>query len=163
MELPSCRPSTTCASPFKDQITETLAQGGLEMFQSLVEDYEREHDVPARKSPPRWPSWHAATSPLLLEKSRLARGWPQAEPFNSDAPARARRPGFEVIASAAAFAANANAGLAQEGTPPRSGARHGTYRIEVGHQHGVKPGNIVGAIANEGGVDGEAHRPHRDL
>ncbi|MFP5392853.1 MAG: DbpA RNA binding domain-containing protein, partial [Gammaproteobacteria bacterium] len=27
-----------------------------------------------------------------------------------------------------------------------------TYRIEVGHYHGVKPGNIVGAIANEGGI-----------
>jgi ATP-dependent RNA helicase DeaD len=24
-----------------------------------------------------------------------------------------------------------------------------TFRIEVGHRHGVKPGNIVGAIANE--------------
>jgi ATP-dependent RNA helicase DeaD len=29
-----------------------------------------------------------------------------------------------------------------------------TYRIEVGHDHGVKPGNIVGAIANEAGLDG---------
>ena len=29
------------------------------------------------------------------------------------------------------------------------------YRIEVGHEHGVKPGNIVGAIANEAGLDGE--------
>jgi ATP-dependent RNA helicase DeaD len=28
------------------------------------------------------------------------------------------------------------------------------YRIEVGHMHGVKPGNIVGAIANESGLDG---------
>jgi ATP-dependent RNA helicase DeaD len=28
-----------------------------------------------------------------------------------------------------------------------------TYRVEVGYQHGVKPGNIVGAIANEGGID----------
>jgi ATP-dependent RNA helicase DeaD len=28
------------------------------------------------------------------------------------------------------------------------------YRIEVGHKHGVKPGNIVGAIANESGLDG---------
>lgn len=27
------------------------------------------------------------------------------------------------------------------------------YRIEVGHVHGVKPGNIVGAIANEAGMD----------
>jgi ATP-dependent RNA helicase DeaD len=29
-----------------------------------------------------------------------------------------------------------------------------TYRIEVGHVHGVKPGNIVGAIANEAGLEG---------
>ncbi len=29
------------------------------------------------------------------------------------------------------------------------------YRIEVGHMHGAKPGNIVGAIANESGLDGE--------
>ncbi len=28
-----------------------------------------------------------------------------------------------------------------------------TFRIEVGHAHGVKPGNIVGAIANEAGID----------
>ena len=28
-----------------------------------------------------------------------------------------------------------------------------TYRIEVGHANGVKPGNIVGAIANEGGIE----------
>jgi ATP-dependent RNA helicase DeaD len=27
------------------------------------------------------------------------------------------------------------------------------YRIEVGHQHQVKPGNIVGAIANEADID----------
>lgn len=27
------------------------------------------------------------------------------------------------------------------------------YRLEVGHQHGVRPGNIVGAIANEAGLD----------
>jgi ATP-dependent RNA helicase DeaD len=28
-----------------------------------------------------------------------------------------------------------------------------TYRIEVGHQHGVQPGNIVGAIANEADLE----------
>jgi ATP-dependent RNA helicase DeaD len=26
------------------------------------------------------------------------------------------------------------------------------YRIEVGHTHGAKPGNIVGAIANEANI-----------
>lgn len=29
------------------------------------------------------------------------------------------------------------------------------YRIEVGHDDNVKPGNIVGAVANEGGIEGE--------
>ena len=29
------------------------------------------------------------------------------------------------------------------------------FRIEVGHVHNVKPGNIVGAIANEAGIDSQ--------
>lgn len=39
--------------------------------------------------------------------------------------------------------------------PPRSAPEFGmeTYRIEVGHAHGVKPANIVGAIANEAGLE----------
>jgi ATP-dependent RNA helicase DeaD len=40
---------------------------------------------------------------------------------------------------------------------PRREARdaipHIRYRIEVGREHGVQPGNIVGAIANEAGMD----------
>ena len=31
-----------------------------------------------------------------------------------------------------------------------------TYRIEVGHDHEVRPGNIMGAIANEAGLDSSA-------
>jgi len=34
-------------------------------------------------------------------------------------------------------------------------SRRETYRIEVGHVHGIKPGNIVGAIANEAGLEGK--------
>ena len=37
-----------------------------------------------------------------------------------------------------------------------------TFRIEVGHTHGVLPGNIVGAIANEAGLDGK-HIGHIDI
>jgi ATP-dependent RNA helicase DeaD len=29
-----------------------------------------------------------------------------------------------------------------------------TYRIEVGAAHGIKPSNVVGAIANESGIEG---------
>ena len=56
----------------------------------------------------------------------------------------------------------------REGPPSRKprGAPKGiefeTYRIEVGHTHGVKPGNIVGAIANEAGLEGR-HIGHVDI
>ncbi len=44
---------------------------------------------------------------------------------------------------------------AQRERGPHAAAAEGfeTFRIEVGHLHGVKPGNIVGAIANEAGLD----------
>ncbi len=35
--------------------------------------------------------------------------------------------------------------------PPEPGTER--FRIEVGYTHGVKPGNIVGAISNEAGLD----------
>jgi ATP-dependent RNA helicase DeaD len=44
--------------------------------------------------------------------------------------------------------------------PPRRRTRGGkeepqaTYRLEVGRQHGVQPGNIVGALAHEADLDG---------
>jgi ATP-dependent RNA helicase DeaD len=40
---------------------------------------------------------------------------------------------------------------ADRNSPPEAGMDR--YRIEVGHAHGVKPANIVGAIANEAGID----------
>ncbi len=43
--------------------------------------------------------------------------------------------------------------------PPGSGMTR--YRIQVGHRDGVKPGNIVGAVANEAGIDGQMIGPIR--
>ena len=56
----------------------------------------------------------------------------------------------------------------QREAPPRKRSRkshdiaYETFRIEVGHVHGVKPGNIVGAIANEAGLEGR-HIGHVDI
>jgi ATP-dependent RNA helicase DeaD len=36
----------------------------------------------------------------------------------------------------------------------RTAGQMETFRIEVGSVHGIKPGNIVGAIANEAGIEG---------
>ncbi len=50
----------------------------------------------------------------------------------------------------------------REGKPPRRGDRDNRgpsegmtrYRVAVGHKDGVKPGQLVGALANEGGIEG---------
>ena len=50
----------------------------------------------------------------------------------------------------------------KSGSKLRSDLDTKRYRIEVGHDHGVKPGNIMGAIANEAGLDG-GHIGHIDI
>ena len=45
----------------------------------------------------------------------------------------------------------------RESRPPEEGMTR--YRIEVGRRDGVKPGNIVGAVANEAGIEGKSIGP----
>jgi ATP-dependent RNA helicase DeaD len=81
------------------------------------------------------------SSPLLLGKPK--------EPEQAPAPERP-----------AASPARAAATPARAPSAPRSskaGSAAGvmeTFRIEVGSVHGIKPGNVVGAIANEAGIEG---------
>ncbi|MET0534554.1 MAG: DbpA RNA binding domain-containing protein [Steroidobacter sp.] len=61
---------------------------------------------------------------------------------------RTDRPGAERTSQSAA-------GFDREPRRARGGDEDvETYRIEVGEVHGVKPNNIVGAIANEVGLEG---------
>ena len=46
-------------------------------------------------------------------------------------------------------------GVQEHGVQEHAEGDSETYRIEVGHIHGVKPNNIVGAIANEVGLEGQ--------
>jgi len=43
----------------------------------------------------------------------------------------------------------------KSGAPRLPDADFETFRVEVGSRHGVKPGQLVGAIANEAGLDGQ--------
>ena len=146
---------------FKDQITEMIAAGGLDVFRSLIEEYEREQNVPAVEIAAALAKLARGDVPLLLEKpnrdAKSAPSWaatesPTARAPRSDAPApraferneRGERP--ERGGEAPAF-------KPRERTMKPQEEGMGTFRIEVGHAHGVKPGNIVGAIANEAGIE----------
>ncbi|MBA4095034.1 MAG: ATP-dependent RNA helicase, partial [Candidatus Accumulibacter sp.] len=130
---------------FKDQITEILAAGGLEQYRSLIEEYEREQNVPAVDIAAALAKLGRGDVPLLLEKpDREAKPEfaPREQGAWEDRPARPPRDTRDIREQREpAFKKER---VVRE---PEPGMQ--TFRIEVGHQHGVKPGNIVGAIANE--------------
>jgi ATP-dependent RNA helicase DeaD len=148
LELPSIQAvNDVRIARFKAQITETLAAGGLDSFQSLIEDYERENNIPASEIAAALAKMARGDVPLLLDKSKRE---PQGEPaWSKDKPAPAAkfdRPERKDHTERTAFPK-------KERTERPADVGMKTFRIEVGHAHGVKPGNIVGAIANEAGLD----------
>ncbi|MDR7048384.1 ATP-dependent RNA helicase DeaD [Duganella sp. 3397] len=165
LELPTIQAvNDVRIAKFKQQITETLAQGELEQFQSLIEDFEREQNVPAIEIAAALAKMARGDVPLLLDKKQVTQ-W-------EERPARATS-SFDRPERGDRFDRGDRSDRFDRGDRPDRGERPDrserfpkkerivrapdagmeTFRIEVGYQHGVKPGNIVGAIANEGGID----------
>src|SRR5947209_948717 len=110
---------------FADSITDSLGSPGIEMFRGLIEDYERQHDVPM-----------ADIAAALALQSRNGEAFLMTEPPPERRPKeRPDRP---------------SKGPRTGGEGPRKGLA--TYRIAVGKRHKVGPGSIVGAIANGCGL-----------
>ena len=141
---------------FKQRISDTLAQNDLKPFQQLIEQYEQEHNVPALEIAAALARIAQGDRPLLLtpppkreyeRRESAPREQAAREPRERDGdrrPPHERKPreprGFDARPP-------------RPHNAPEPGKR--TYRIEVGHEHGVKPGNIVGAIANEAGLESQ--------
>ncbi|MEE4305049.1 MAG: DEAD/DEAH box helicase [Wenzhouxiangella sp.] len=69
------------------------------------------------------------------------------------APAESAEPGFEGRADSRGDRRRPSSDKRGAGAVSERDQNLVSYRIEVGARHGVKPGNIVGAIANEAGLD----------
>lgn len=131
---------------FKQKITDTLAAGELAFMQGLIEQYQQEHDVPAVEIAAALAKLSIGDKPLLMKPDR-------------------KKPGRDEGRGRAEGKRHRD----RDGERPRRSAGRSRadldterYRIEVGYDHGVNPGNIVGAIANEAGLDG-AHIGHIDI
>ncbi|QAU34929.1 DEAD/DEAH box helicase [Janthinobacterium sp. 17J80-10] len=154
LELPSIQAvNDVRIARFKDQISETLASEGLEIFQSLIEDYERENNVPVLEIAAALAKLARGDVPLLLDKNRRE---PQEErSAQFERPARQerfeRQDRFERPDRREQFERPAFPKKERILRAADPGMQ--TYRLAVGYAHGVKPGNIVGAIANEASLD----------
>jgi len=138
---------------FKDQISDTLAAGGLEQFAVLIADFESEKNIPAIEIAAALAKMARGDVPLLLDKkssaAREERIKPDGRPERSDRPSRSFEPSDRQERGEVPQRTFQRKERVER--TPEVGMQ--TFRIEVGHMHGVKPGNIVGAIANEAGLD----------
>ncbi|TBR39964.1 MULTISPECIES: DEAD/DEAH box helicase [Dyella] len=145
---------------FKQRISDTLAVGELEFFQQLIEQYEQEHNIPAIEIAAALARISQGDQPLLLTPPPKREYQPrEREDRRSldrdsrdnrdgrDRPPREPRHGDREHGPRESFSRPVRPHSTEEGKR--------TYRIEVGHEHGVKPGNIVGAIANEAGLESQ--------
>jgi ATP-dependent RNA helicase DeaD len=126
-ELPSVEDvNAQRVAKFADSITDTLGSPGIELFRRLVEDYEREHDVPIADIAAALALQSRDGEAFLMSPEPPPDRRPKQRP---DRPAKTTRTAGDV---------------------PKKG--FATYRIAVGKRHKIGPGAIVGAIANEGGL-----------
>lgn len=129
-------------SRFKQNITDTLAAEELSFFSQLIEQYQQEHNVSALEIASALAKLVQGDTPLLMQNPpKRAKDSRDDRPSRDDRSSRSDRPQKDRKPKRA-FGGGADIEME-------------TYRIEVGHNHGVKPGNIVGAIANETGIDGD--------
>ena len=158
---------------FKEQISETLANprlaGDLHMFRDLLMQYQLDEDFMPLEIASALAVLHQGGSPLLLDKElkvsrdkgrdRDKRGRDRGRDRDGRDGRRGRdrdrdRDGRRGKRDNSEGKRDRGERGGKKGRPDTS-KREGmtTFRLDVGHDHGVRPGNIVGAIANEADID----------
>lgn len=116
---------------FKERIADVLAQEDLGFFYQLVEDYQRERNVPAIEIAAALAKMAQGDEPMLLNE----RTETPEEDWSAPRPSK---PGKKIRQK-------------RDNGGPEAGMER--YRFEAGHNDGVMPNHVVGAIANETGLD----------
>jgi len=133
MDLPSTETiNDKRIARFQQRITDTLAVEELGLYYQMIEQYRQDHNVPALEIAAALAKMAQGETPLLLAKQpEISTDDYEKKPHRKKEYSKRKRDMF-----------NSEAGMER-------------YRIEVGDRHKVNPGNIVGAIANEAGIDSE--------
>lgn len=144
MNLPSTEDiADRRVTQFTQQLSETIESQDLSFFETIISNYTQEHNAD--------PIEVAAALTYLVQKTRPLK----PVIHKTERPAREDRPQRDFQGE------RADRGGDRERSPRRSAQRseHKTeqnmdsFRIEVGKNDGVEAKNIVGAIANEAGID----------
>ena len=148
MELPSTELiNDQRIAKFKQLITDTLATEELGIFYQMIEQYQKEHKVPAIEVAAALALLLQGDAPFMLQtKPNLSK---KDENFVKNDAKTFKKLGREQRRGRGKGRARAT----RKELPVEKGME--CFRLEVGHNHSVKIKNIVGAIANESGLDSQ--------
>ena len=148
---------------FKQRITDTLASGDLGQFYKMIEQYQQEHDVPALEIAASLAKLLQGDSPFMLQAKANRRKdverWEDDDPKprKSRGADRGKERGRERDKGRGKDQDRGRGKDQDRGPRKEQPLEEGMerFRLEVGHNHEVQPNNIVGAIANEAGLDSQ--------
>ena len=129
---------------FKERVRDSLAETKNELYYQLLTEVQQEESAEPLEIAAALAGLLQGDEPLLLSEKphkppREDRGGQKSFKDEKRAPRRSKSAGSDKA-------------LPLKGHPEVEMLR---FRIEVGYQHDVKPGNIVGAIANEADLESE--------
>lgn len=152
MTIPSISElNETRLSRFKNSVIEAIGDSSIETLIPIVESIQAETEAAPEVIMAALAKIAQGDEPLILKESD--RPDLNARPPRTERPERSdRAPRERGGRNERGGERGGERGAKRErkSGPPSEGMQR--YRIEVGHTHGAKPGNIVGAIANEANI-----------
>ena len=144
----------------KQRISQTLDTEDLQLFRALIEDYQHEYGVPVIEIAAALGVLAQGKKPLQDKPPKTAKKkGPRDTVFSETAPGKpVRTQGAKQKSSESKPSARGDSSKPKRkarGVVDKPDVGLERFRIEVGHAHDVKPGNIVGAIANEAEIESE--------
>ena len=146
---------------FMDKLSMAVGQKDTSRFRDLVSRFEQEKNVPALEIAAALASMLQGDAPFFLEERAAAKEARESKPRNEGrADSRGERPGsFERKERKERPSRDDDRSFSEPRAPRQARAARAaeegmqTYLVQVGHRDGVKPANLVGAIANEAGLE----------
>ena len=133
MQLPSAKIiNEQRVTNFKQRISDTLNNQELGIFEELILSFQKEHEVDAFKIASALALMAQGTEPLLLSEKELSQG-----SFKEGSKAK-----ISISVHADPLKNNPSIKMRR-------------YRLAVGRKDNIKPGNVLGAIANEAEISSE--------
>ncbi|WP_420840171.1 DEAD/DEAH box helicase [Corynebacterium meitnerae] len=150
MELPTVdEVNDSRKAKFADSITESLEDSQLDLFRALVRSYSTEHDVPMEDIAAALAAQTSGDEFLMKEPPKDKRDRRDRERWDRD-DRRDRERGGRF--DRGGRDRGERGGRGGRGRFHNDDVNFDTYRLDVGKRQNVRPGAIVGALANEGGL-----------